>query len=121
MQARYAAALWDGNIARPDEVVIRAGAKRLKRHQLARIHNAQDISYYVIEPLGDQLGVTPTSFEAIQNPSELLFGFIFPSYYRTKEAGHIHQNQEDTIETKKRYKWCNANPPPRCVKQESVQ
>jgi len=121
MQARYAAALWAGNIARPDEAVIRAGAERSKKHRLAGIHNAQDVSYDVIEPLGDQLGVTPTSFEAIQNPSELLFGLMFPSYYRTKEAAHVHQNHENTIEAKKRYEWCKANPPRRCVKQESVQ
>ena len=107
MQGRYVAALWSGKIKRPNEDKIRKAAEALLAFRQQSKHCTYDGTFDIAEPLGDELGVTPTLYQALWNPSELLLGPLYACYYRTNPA---IDGEEVAAKARERWEWCKANP-----------
>lgn len=83
MQARYIAAIWSGSIPRPLPAKLRQGAEALYKSRQGFKLYCYDIMPNVCKSLGDKLGVTPSIWMALSNPSKYLFGPHLAVYYRT--------------------------------------
>ena len=83
LSARYIAAVFHGDIPRPKEETIESETQAFRKHRHAGSHNKSDVTTKIMEMIGAELGVTPTIFQALRNPSKLLFGPMFPRFYRS--------------------------------------
>lgn len=84
MQGRYIAAIFSGSLKRPSNARMEKEISKLIAHRKEGAFNRFHVSLEVTEALGDDLGLTPSVFEALTNPKDLLFAPIYPHYYRTR-------------------------------------
>ena len=86
MQARYIAAIFSGAIARPTKrkmkAVVDATVQRRQQSPLA----AYPVYVEISEALGDELGVTPSTWQALWSPTKHLFSPVYGCSYRTNPA-----------------------------------
>jgi hypothetical protein len=113
LQARYIAAVFHGDIPRPTESKIAVDAKAFANHRDKGLYNRYDIVPEIQEQIGVELGVTPTWFQAMKSPSTLLFGPMYPCYYRMNPGV---DGEEVAARAKERFEWCLENPP---IRQDS--
>jgi hypothetical protein len=66
-----------------------------------------DVGPEVQESLGAELGITPTVYQALWNPSELLLEQIYPCYYRMNPNV---DGPEVAQKAKEQYDWCKTHP-----------
>jgi dimethylaniline monooxygenase (N-oxide forming) len=115
LQARYAASLLSGDLSRPSDDRVLQGAMAFRKHRDAGPYNRNDMTPRIQEEIGSTLGVTPTVFEAMVNARTLLFGQMYPCYYRMKEGV---DGKEVAAKAKERWVWCHEHPMVRVDKQE---
>ena len=105
--ARYVAAVFNEDIQRPTESKIAAGVEQFRAFRDAGRFNRYDITTDIQEMVGYELGVIPTMKQAMWNPSELLFGPMYPCYYRTNPDV---DDENVVAKAKERYAWCKKHP-----------
>lgn len=94
MQARYIAATFSGKVPRPSDDALQAGVDQIEAFRAACPFNQYDSAAAVCESIGDELGLTPSVWKAIRNPTKLLFSPIYPCYYRTNPAVEGNEKAE---------------------------
>ncbi len=98
LQARYAAAVLSQSLPRPSDKVMHDGIEKdRRRREKSPFHTAVQMSD-ICEELGDELGVTPSYWQAIRDPKRLLLGPQYPCSYRL----------DPTIEGEKKAAQCRA-------------
>lgn len=108
MQARYIAATFSGKVPRPAENKLQAGADAVETFRAKCPFNQYDSSTIVCESLGDELGVTPSLWQAFWSPKKLLFSPVYSCYYRTNPAV---EGKEKADRFSKLFEEFIANPP----------
>ena len=83
MQARLIAAKWTGKLPRLTRAKLQAGVDAFCAYRESHIFCRYDPNPDLCESIGDDLGLTPSYFQALRNPSALLFGPLYSVYYRT--------------------------------------
>lgn len=104
MQSRYVAAIWSGKITKPSDKAIKAGIESFKARRSCGLHNNGDVGPVICEWIGSELGLTPSTFEALWNPSQLLMAPVYPCYWRVKG-----DDPEVAAAAKERFEYFVAN------------
>ena len=86
MQARLMAAVFSGRLAWPSPRVAEAGAHPIQTHRSQFPLNKGDLTPQFCDDLGRLLGVTPSAWRCLSNPSKMLLGPVYASIYRTNPA-----------------------------------
>lgn len=82
IQARYIAAVFGGEIPRPTVEQLKKGVETFKKFREANPFNAYELSAECGEQLGDELGITPSYWDALTNPKLYLLSPLYACYYR---------------------------------------
>jgi dimethylaniline monooxygenase (N-oxide forming) len=108
MASRFVAKVFAGDIPRPSEDKIDAGAKAFRQFRDERnpLHQ-QDLCMLVQELLAEEVGVAPSKVDAIWNARKLLFSYPYSSYYRTDPT---KDDPEVVEKAKERFEWVLAHP-----------
>jgi dimethylaniline monooxygenase (N-oxide forming) len=107
MCSRYVAKVFAGDVPRPSEERIDAGAEAFRRFRDENPWHQQELSLLVQELLAEEIGVAPSKVDAIWNARKLLFSFPYSCYYRTDPT----KNDPTVAEkAKERFEWVIAHP-----------
>ena len=82
VQARYIAAVFEGKILRPTVEHLEKGVKSFKKFREANPFNDHEMSAECGEQLGDELGITPSYWDALTNPKLYLLAPVYACSYR---------------------------------------
>jgi hypothetical protein len=108
MASRFVAKVFAGDIPRPSEDKIDAGAEAFRRFRDERnpLHQ-QDLCMLVQELLAEEIGVAPSKVGAIWNARKLLFSYPYSCYFRTDPTKDDPAVAE---KAKERFDWVIAHP-----------
>ena len=109
MQARYIAAVWGGKVPRASSEQMETGVAAYKAFREACPNNRATLSTQVTEDLGDELGLTPSTLDAIWNAKTQLVGALLPCFYRTNSTV---EGPEAARQAKELLEYYLANPDP---------
>ena len=108
IQARYIASVFKGTTQRPSIAQLHRDIEKTKEKRRRHKFNAHVLSADVGEQLGDELGITPTFWEALMQPQVHLFSPLYSCYYRSKSI--LGQDSDVARKCRERFLHYIANP-----------
>lgn len=104
---RWVSQIFAGKIPRPSEKIIRKGAEDFVNYRQASPGHKGDLVTIMCEVYARELGVAPTMWQVLWNPSKLLTGYLFSSFYRTNPK---KDHSEVAVKAKERFEYLANNP-----------